>query len=220
MDLLFIIAAGPRQRSHPQVRVPWDSWPHFTVSYSRLSQPGGSGPRIYIPQEMGGPVIPRGTEFPFRRLLRFAGLRWRYSTPPPHGICQMKDPLRLNWLPGDPNTDHHLEQYVLFCFFRCHETCLPNRWLAMNFHSGSTIPAFRRCLANSCLAMVIFVTIVSFRSQNCHHTRGKWTLLLSITVFWSPLFFLLDVSEFLSMHFPWIQFTFILQRCNFPYIDE
>jgi hypothetical protein len=25
-------------------------------------------------------------DFPFRRLLRFAFLRWRYSTPPPHGI--------------------------------------------------------------------------------------------------------------------------------------
>jgi hypothetical protein len=25
--------------------------------------------------------------FPFRHLLRLAGLRWRYSTPPPHGMC-------------------------------------------------------------------------------------------------------------------------------------
>jgi hypothetical protein len=25
-------------------------------------------------------------DFPFRRLLRLAGSRWRYSTPPPHGI--------------------------------------------------------------------------------------------------------------------------------------
>jgi hypothetical protein len=25
-------------------------------------------------------------DFPFRRLLGLAGLRWRYSTPPPHGI--------------------------------------------------------------------------------------------------------------------------------------
>jgi hypothetical protein len=25
-------------------------------------------------------------DFPFRRLLRLAGLRWRYLTPPPHGI--------------------------------------------------------------------------------------------------------------------------------------
>jgi hypothetical protein len=24
-------------------------------------------------------------DFPFRRLLRLAGLRWRYATPPPHG---------------------------------------------------------------------------------------------------------------------------------------
>jgi hypothetical protein len=25
-------------------------------------------------------------DFPFRRLLRLAGSRWRYSTPPPHGL--------------------------------------------------------------------------------------------------------------------------------------
>jgi hypothetical protein len=29
--------------------------------------------------------IPPGTGFPFRLLLRLAGLRWRYSNPPPHG---------------------------------------------------------------------------------------------------------------------------------------
>jgi hypothetical protein len=26
-------------------------------------------------------------DFPFRRLLRLAGSRWRYSNPPPHGCC-------------------------------------------------------------------------------------------------------------------------------------
>jgi hypothetical protein len=52
--------------------------------FLRLPQPGGSSPRIYIPQEQGGPVILPGTGFPFRRLLRLAGLRWRYSNPPPH----------------------------------------------------------------------------------------------------------------------------------------
>jgi hypothetical protein len=35
-DLSFTIAAGPRQRSHIQVRVSWNSWPYFTVSDSRL----------------------------------------------------------------------------------------------------------------------------------------------------------------------------------------
>jgi hypothetical protein len=37
----FTIAAGPRPRSHSQVRVSWDSWPYFTVSDSRLLQTGG-----------------------------------------------------------------------------------------------------------------------------------------------------------------------------------
>jgi hypothetical protein len=32
MGLSFTIAAGPRRRSHSQVRVPWDSQPYFTVS--------------------------------------------------------------------------------------------------------------------------------------------------------------------------------------------
>jgi hypothetical protein len=39
-------------------------------------QTWGPGPR-----EQGGPYIPPGTGFPFRRLLRLAGLRWRYSIP-------------------------------------------------------------------------------------------------------------------------------------------
>jgi hypothetical protein len=74
----FTIVAGPRQRSHSLVRVPQDSGPYFTVSDSRLPQPGGRGPRIHSPQEHGGPVILPTTGFPFGRLLRLAGLRWRY----------------------------------------------------------------------------------------------------------------------------------------------
>jgi hypothetical protein len=46
---------------------------------------GGTGLYIYIPQEQSGPVIPPGIEFPCRRLLRLAGVRRRYSNPPPHG---------------------------------------------------------------------------------------------------------------------------------------
>jgi hypothetical protein len=36
-----------------EVRVRWNSRSYFTVSHSRLPQPGGSGPRIYIPQGSG-----------------------------------------------------------------------------------------------------------------------------------------------------------------------
>jgi hypothetical protein len=83
--LSFTIAAGPHQYSHSQARVLWDSWPYITVTDLRLPKPGGPGPRIYIPQEQGGPVITLGTWFPFRRLLRLTGLRWRYLGPPPRG---------------------------------------------------------------------------------------------------------------------------------------
>jgi hypothetical protein len=71
---------SPRQRNHSRVRVPRESRLYFTVSDSRLPQPGGPRPRICIPQELGGPVIPPGTGFPFHRHLRLTGLRWRYST--------------------------------------------------------------------------------------------------------------------------------------------
>jgi hypothetical protein len=35
--LYFTMAPGPRQRNYFRVRVPWDSWPYFTVPDSRLS---------------------------------------------------------------------------------------------------------------------------------------------------------------------------------------
>jgi hypothetical protein len=52
---------------------------HFAVQ--SLNGPGRVEPisMLYISQEQGGPVIPPGTGFPLRRLLRLAGLGWRYS---------------------------------------------------------------------------------------------------------------------------------------------
>jgi hypothetical protein len=56
--LSFTIAPGPCQRIHFRVRVLW-ILDHILLSQIR--------------------------DFPFRRLLQLTGLRWRYSTPPPHG---------------------------------------------------------------------------------------------------------------------------------------
>jgi hypothetical protein len=70
---------------------------HILLSqFLRLPQPGRPGLRIYIPQEKGGPDIPPGTRFPFRRLLLLVRLRWRHSVPPPHGtLSHLK--LKLNY---------------------------------------------------------------------------------------------------------------------------
>jgi hypothetical protein len=62
---------------------------HILLSQIRDSpQPGEPGPRIYIPQEQGSPVIPPDTGFPFRRTLRLAWLRWRYSIPLHIGVTR------------------------------------------------------------------------------------------------------------------------------------
>jgi hypothetical protein len=93
---------------------------HILLSHLRLPQPGGPGPSIYIPQEEGGPVIPPGTGFPFCRLLRLAGLRWKYSNPPPDG--------ELNSLLNKPK--------FLYCLYNLTKTdqneMIPARWATLN----------------------------------------------------------------------------------------
>jgi hypothetical protein len=98
LQLLLVLASAITQ-----VRVPRDSWPHFTISDSGLSQPVGPGPRIYIPQEQGSPFIPPGTGFICRRLLRLAGYgggirprphnKWRYILGTDHAenMCQVSE---------------------------------------------------------------------------------------------------------------------------------
>jgi hypothetical protein len=72
---------------------------HILLSHFRLPKPGGPGPRIYIPQEQGGPAIPPFIEFPFRRLLRLARLQWRYSNPPPRGSDSLEAEVEVNLRP-------------------------------------------------------------------------------------------------------------------------
>jgi hypothetical protein len=93
---------------------------HILLSHLRLPEPGGPGPRIYIPQEQGGPAIPSGTGFPFCRLLRLAGLRWRYSNPPPHGSYSTANYLFLLYI----NTVFCLDFNYSFWPEESSETCV------------------------------------------------------------------------------------------------
>jgi hypothetical protein len=62
----------------------------MTIFYSlRLEIPPASKARssyLYPTGTRLPSYILTGTGFPFRRFLRLAGLRWRYSNPPPHGV--------------------------------------------------------------------------------------------------------------------------------------
>jgi hypothetical protein len=75
---------------------------HILLSHLRLPQRGGPGHRIYIPRKQGSPVIPLGIGFPSRRLLRLAGLRWRYSNPPPHGSLSCRSSTSFLFPTADP----------------------------------------------------------------------------------------------------------------------
>jgi hypothetical protein len=113
MGLSFTIAVGPLQRSHSWVRVPRDSWWHFTVSDSRLPNLEGQVP-IFVSQDQDGPVILPGSGYPFRSLLRLAGLQWKYSNRPPHGLVRTGS-LRVQiWTRNFPSTKQ--ECYLLETF--------------------------------------------------------------------------------------------------------
>jgi hypothetical protein len=58
----------------------------ISLSHLRLPQLGGPGPCIHIPREQGGPVMFPNTGFSFYLNFRLAGLRFRYFTPPGHGV--------------------------------------------------------------------------------------------------------------------------------------
>jgi hypothetical protein len=82
-------------------------------------------PLFRIPDRSGGkPATNRlsyGAAFfvPFRRLLRLAGSRWRYSTPPPHAwLCRCKSD--RNYVEGDTCCEitewTHSETKIFHCF--------------------------------------------------------------------------------------------------------
>jgi hypothetical protein len=141
MDLSFTISSGPRHYSHSQVRVPRDSWVHFTLSDSILLQRGRRCSRIYIPQEQGGSVIDPDTGSLFvasydsqgygrdiRTRLHMVGLgSWLWS------------------LEADPTeTPFRNNLFIVDCIFVAAGKCLPSLWQTMDIYCGSTIPAFRR----------------------------------------------------------------------------
>jgi hypothetical protein len=87
----------PLESEHPVITLDFVSRFLKSKSGSLASntQPGRPGPRIYIPQEVGGPVILPGTRFLLRTLLQLTGLRWRYSNPPPYEIFKITSNLKF-----------------------------------------------------------------------------------------------------------------------------
>jgi hypothetical protein len=81
-QLLLAVASAviPTSGSHR-------SHDHILLSQIRDSPTWRVKSRIYIPQEQGCQFITPGIGFPFRRLLRLAGISWRNTNPPPYSRC-------------------------------------------------------------------------------------------------------------------------------------
>jgi hypothetical protein len=76
---------GPHQFSHSQIQVPRDSWPSCCLRFETPPTWRARPPYLY-PSGTGWSSYNTRHWVIFRRLLRFVGLPWRYSNPPPHGI--------------------------------------------------------------------------------------------------------------------------------------
>jgi hypothetical protein len=176
MGLSFTIAAGPSQRSHSRVRVPRDSLPYFTVSDSRLHQHGGPGPRIYIPQEHGGPVLGPDTRFIFRRFLRLAGLRWRYSTPPQHWRISSFVIFSLYSL-GTALTENIASSIFAF-WFTAAEMCLTHGCIATSAALPTENTALLLLRAFASLGMYLLSRCLTMNfsgfQASCHNILRHW----------------------------------------------
>jgi hypothetical protein len=82
MGLSFTIAAGPRQCIHSHVRVPQDSWPHFTQIQDFPNMEAMS-PYLY-PPEQHGRVIPQALGSLSIALYDLQGYGGGDLNPPPH----------------------------------------------------------------------------------------------------------------------------------------
>jgi hypothetical protein len=79
-------------------------------------------------------------DFPFRRLLRFAGSRWKYSTPPPHGQSGLTLSCTASYILGADPQRTPLATPV-YCCEKSARTCLSNRSIATAVSVTSRIVA-------------------------------------------------------------------------------
>jgi hypothetical protein len=129
MGLSFKIAAGPRQRSHS--RVP--------VSRSRLSQPGGTGPCIYIPQALGSLFVA------FYETQGYGGgIRSRLH----RGWC----PRYITPLHG-PHRKHRFQQFLYCCM---HIRCRGNVFIEPCPCSGRPFLLIKKSLLLSSKCFAVF----------------------------------------------------------------
>jgi hypothetical protein len=144
--LSFAIATGPRQRSHFRVRVPYDSWPYFTVSDSRL--PFSSPPttrRVTVERYSSPP--PHGLD---NWLIRIFSL-YRLGSDFTENTCLVSEWVFIGPLPSTGHGADHIENsssttfsIVASAYFgRCLEMGLHVTIITVSYLSADLLPSFK-----------------------------------------------------------------------------
>jgi hypothetical protein len=157
LKLLLALASAVILRSKSR-----DTHGHILLSQIQQSPNLDGQVLVFIsPQEQDGPVIPPVTGSPFRRLLRLAGSRWRFSTPLPHGqelsailgsslYCVGADSKKTLFpreyvCVAQQRVVYHESAALATALSRCFDstgTCLPSRCPAMDVPSDFTTSTF------------------------------------------------------------------------------
>jgi hypothetical protein len=115
-------------------------------------------------------------DFPFRRLLRLSGSRWRYSNPPPHAslfLWRIGLFFYNHFARTEQKTSFSTISPLLLVYFFAVVTSLPSRCLAMEIYSDSTIAVFRRHAAIKSRFPSIIAIMWSALQQSLR--VGAWT---------------------------------------------
>jgi hypothetical protein len=133
MGLSFKIAAGPRQRSHSQVRVPQDSWPHFTLSDSIQDSPNLEGQaHVFIsPRNRVARLYPQAPGSLFITSYDSQGYGesiWPRLHTGFHSVFSARPLYRLPVTMGN-----------VCCLFDIMEASFANRWLAVDSRISSLL---------------------------------------------------------------------------------
>jgi hypothetical protein len=144
---------------------------HSLLSQTRDSPNLEDQVSVFIsPQWQGAPVIPPGSGFPFRRLLRLARLRCRYSNWPPHGLVFQLLTTGRTAEKTLPPTIPLLLVYFPVC--KCIPSCL------LGNGSVNTFPAETNTHA------IIHLSSFSVWSVSCQRKVGYSSQNFLLTVWW------------------------------------
>jgi hypothetical protein len=89
-------------------------------------------------------LLSQDLRLPSRRLLRLAGSRWRYWTPPPYGFDLIASVSFLVTPRHGPSRKHRFQQYIVACVSIAVGTCLQSRYLETALQATITECIFRR----------------------------------------------------------------------------